>query len=209
MEQGDVRAHPVTAVIAGRVRALRESARMSGSVLAAEMANLGIPWNRTTVAKLETGRRESVTVQELLALAVVLDVPAVWLLADPAAETPSPIAAGVERDPWPALMWMIGKEPLTDRPGTPWGAAALPMRWACQVATLVERFREVRTGNEISAAVLPGKERARQDEDERRVLRTLAAPLRRLRDLSFPAPALPADVLDRARELDVDLSREG
>lgn len=40
----------------------------------------GIPWNRGVVAKLENGRREQITVDELLALCRVLDVALVHLL---------------------------------------------------------------------------------------------------------------------------------
>lgn len=90
----------------------------SGPALATAMNGQGIPWNRTTVAKLETGRRESITVQELLALARVLEVPPVWLLVDAKAGTPVPIAEGVEVDPWAALLWLTGTQPLDGRAGT-------------------------------------------------------------------------------------------
>lgn len=42
----------------------------------------GEHWNRTTVAKLETGRRQSVSVEDLLALAAALDVPISRLLPE-------------------------------------------------------------------------------------------------------------------------------
>lgn len=76
------------------------------------MNEQGIPWNRTTVAKLETGRRESISVRELLALAVVLDVPPVWLLADPKQDGLVAIAEGLEVEPWSALLWLTGTQPL-------------------------------------------------------------------------------------------------
>lgn len=72
----------VTEHIAGRVRALRGAARLSGPALAVAMNDRGIPWNRSTVAKLETGRRESVAVQELLALAAVFGIAPADLLPD-------------------------------------------------------------------------------------------------------------------------------
>jgi hypothetical protein len=47
----------------------------------------GLAWDRTTVVKLENGKRQNVTVVELLALAVVLQVAPVHLLVPP---LPSP-----------------------------------------------------------------------------------------------------------------------
>lgn len=67
-------------VIASRVRELRKKHGWSAERLAAEMDRVGIPWTRIVVAKLETGRRETVTVQELLALSYVLDIGVLNLL---------------------------------------------------------------------------------------------------------------------------------
>lgn len=44
------------------------------------MRDVGVPFDKSVVANLETGRRRFVTVQELLALSVVLDVAPVYLL---------------------------------------------------------------------------------------------------------------------------------
>src|SRR5580704_7701907 len=72
------RADPITRLIAGRVREIRQQQRLSGASLGAAVRDLGLQgWVDSTVGKLETSRRESVTVRELLALAVVLGVPPV------------------------------------------------------------------------------------------------------------------------------------
>lgn len=98
---------------------------MSGGKLAARLDAMGIPWNRTTVAKFETGYRHSITVQELLGLAIALDVPLVALLADPRTQDVVPIVEGkngagaVTEPAWDALLWMIGSLPLTRQ--TPMG----------------------------------------------------------------------------------------
>jgi transcriptional regulator with XRE-family HTH domain len=128
----------LTAVIAQRVKTLRSGARLSGSALAAAMNKQGVSWNRTTVAKLETGRRESVTVRELFTLALVLEVPITALLVDPAAESIT-VAAGHEHHPVDALLWLIAERPLQPGVGPrmllpgdyviepkPWTAAAWP-----------------------------------------------------------------------------------
>ena len=68
-----------TAFIAAKVRELRGD--MSAAELARRMQAAGIPWTRLIVTKLETHRRQSVSVEELLALAQVLKVAPVHLLA--------------------------------------------------------------------------------------------------------------------------------
>ena len=176
------------------------------------MNEQGIHWNRTTVAKLETGRRESITVPELLALADVLGVPVPWLLVDLTAATAVPFE-GIERDPWAVMLWLVGKKPLTDPAGVAWDTAAAPIWQACQVASLVERFGQVRTHRENVAALLPdGQDADRAEEDERqerRVLEDLARPLSALLTLGYPPPPLPDDLIKRAADLGVELDGEG
>lgn len=70
---------PVEA-IAQQVKERRKARGWSAQRLADEMKAVGIPWQRSTVANLENGRRPVVGVDELLALAVVLGVNPVLLL---------------------------------------------------------------------------------------------------------------------------------
>jgi transcriptional regulator with XRE-family HTH domain len=74
-----------TAAIAKRIREVREKRRMTAKQLAERMTAAGIKWDRSIVANLEIGRRSLVTVEELLALAKVLQVAPVHLLVPPAA----------------------------------------------------------------------------------------------------------------------------
>lgn len=69
-----------TEVIARRVKELRKSRGLSGTALAERMTAIGVRWDRSIVANLENGRRSTVSVTELLGLAVVLDVAPVHLL---------------------------------------------------------------------------------------------------------------------------------
>jgi transcriptional regulator with XRE-family HTH domain len=69
-----------TGVVAARMHELRVKRGMSAAELARRMQAVGIPWERIVVTKLETGRRASVSVAELLALAVVLNCPPVMLM---------------------------------------------------------------------------------------------------------------------------------
>lgn len=68
------------AVIADRVGKIREARGMSRDKLAATLQDLGVDWTRLTVNRLEIGRRENITVTELLALCIALQVAPVDLL---------------------------------------------------------------------------------------------------------------------------------
>lgn len=64
-----------TEVVAQRVQELRRRHGWSAQRLADECAAAGVPeLNRSVIANLESGRRESVTLDEVFALAYVLDV---------------------------------------------------------------------------------------------------------------------------------------
>lgn len=113
-------AEAITAVIADRVRELREQAGMSQDGLAQEMKKLGIPWKRATVVNLEKrgsrsrGQavgRDAVTVQELLGLALVLDAAPATLLADPRRQDKVDVG-NVKFNQWQVLGWLIGKTHL-------------------------------------------------------------------------------------------------
>lgn len=191
----------VTTVIAERIKTLRNEARLSGPALAAAMNERGIPWNRTTVAKLETGRRETVTVQELLALAVVLDVPPVWLLADPKAGTPVPITEGVEADPWSALLWLIGRQPLAEPTGAVWNDAAAQLGALQQLARWIDAYdqqRDLQAAHDDVAG-------PSQETLDRRGLTAIQGSLDVFKFRGWPMPPVPVHVRKRAAELGVEL----
>lgn len=48
---------------------------MTGEDLAAAMNRRGIPWKRTTLVNFETGKRESISVEELDALSFIFRIP--------------------------------------------------------------------------------------------------------------------------------------
>lgn len=61
-------------VIASRVRELRQKRGWSAKHLADELQKVGLAWDRSIVANFEHRRRETVSVEELLALAYVFSV---------------------------------------------------------------------------------------------------------------------------------------
>ena len=83
-----VKGRPLPEVLADRVRAHRERLAWTQDDLAEQMALLGFNWNRVTVAEAEgKGRGRRVTVEELLALAMIFGVGVVHLLVADTFET--------------------------------------------------------------------------------------------------------------------------
>jgi transcriptional regulator with XRE-family HTH domain len=72
-----------TAVVARRVKELRTKRGWSAERLAQEMRGAGIDWSRGIVAKIESERRQGVSVAELFALSYVLNVSPVHMLVPP------------------------------------------------------------------------------------------------------------------------------
>lgn len=94
------------------MREARGRKGMTAQGLAENLKGRGLDWDRQTVTKLETGRRQNVSVVELLALARALDVAPVHLLVpldDKAAVqvTPTERVSAAR-----ARQWIRGNKPL-------------------------------------------------------------------------------------------------
>lgn len=176
---------------------------MSQTALGERMTERGSPWSRTSVQKLETGNRASISVQEQLALALVFDVPPVWLLADPTSAETVPVAAGVNLDPWSALLWMVGRQPLQREPGVWWARISPALGRIYAVASAVDQLRQ----NEPTDPNLTGHidDEAERAEKDRRLLRLIVSSVREIERSGLVLPVLPDDVRARADELDVGL----
>lgn len=97
MEQND--AWSPTASVAHRVREVRKRRGLTAQELADKLTAQGVSWQRSTVAKLENGNRQEVTLTEWLALAAVLNVAPLHLLV-PTFPSPSwDRPAGERNDP--------------------------------------------------------------------------------------------------------------
>lgn len=73
----ELSAHQAVAVL---VKRLRQNRGWSAQRLGEEMTRAGAAWDRSIVANFENGRRPYITVEELLALAAVLEVAPVDLV---------------------------------------------------------------------------------------------------------------------------------
>jgi len=104
----------ITEHIASQMKRLRKRRGWTAAQLAEQMTEVGVQWDRGTVTKLETMRRQNLTVVEWLALARVLDVAPVHLLV-PVDEVSVPITAVEARPASLARAWVRGEYAL---PGT-------------------------------------------------------------------------------------------
>jgi transcriptional regulator with XRE-family HTH domain len=93
------------------MRKLRTERGWSAQRLSEEMSKVGVPWDRSIVANLEYGRRRTVSVEELLALAYVLAVPPPLLFLDLESGADVEIVAGVALHPWLVWEWATGERP--------------------------------------------------------------------------------------------------
>ncbi|MFG2948153.1 helix-turn-helix domain-containing protein [Streptomyces adustus] len=98
--------------------------RMTAQALANRTAELGHPLDRSVIAKLEKGFRQTVTVADVLVLARALDVPPVALLF-PLDEPQVELLPGEISSMWPALQWFGAEGPYP----LPSGSDAEPQRW--------------------------------------------------------------------------------
>lgn len=75
--------------IADKVKQLRRQRRWSAQRLSEEISRAGFSWNRSVIANFEHGRRSYLTVEELIALASVLEVSPLTLLLPCESQEPS------------------------------------------------------------------------------------------------------------------------
>ncbi|MGD6743011.1 helix-turn-helix domain-containing protein [Streptomyces sp. BH106] len=107
----DVATASPTGTVARRLREVRKRRDLTAQQLADRVADLGVPMNRAVLVKIENGRRENISVAELLGFALALDCSPLSLLLptdnSPYAVTPTRTEpANDVRD------WVRGRQPL-------------------------------------------------------------------------------------------------
>jgi hypothetical protein len=98
-------------LVAREVRRYRESQqpKMSAQQLADRTAELGMPIPRSVLANLESGRRETVSVAEVLVLAAALGVAPIELISPVGFDQQTEMLPGREMDPLSAMRWFTGE----------------------------------------------------------------------------------------------------
>jgi transcriptional regulator with XRE-family HTH domain len=94
------------------VRKVRRRRGLSAAQLAERLQQVGLDWDRSIVANLENGRRASLGVDELLALALVLDVAPVHLLVPLEDELPYQVTPARVEPSGEVRDWIRGAEVL-------------------------------------------------------------------------------------------------
>ncbi|MGW0782468.1 helix-turn-helix domain-containing protein [Streptomyces sp. NPDC002913] len=96
--------------IAAEVRRHRQAQGLSAQQLSERCAKLGMPIQRSVLANLESGRRSTVNVAELLVLAAALQVAPAQLLFPVGHREKIEVLPGVEESPYEAVQWLRGSK---------------------------------------------------------------------------------------------------
>lgn len=208
------RADPITRLLADRVTQLRERAGITQADFGRKMSELRPGWSRSSVAKFEKYQRESVSVADLFAFALALDVPPVMLLADPREVELVPVDSESEATAWDAFSWLIGAKTLDGH---------IPLRddfavahwFAHHAVQLGEALRNLDQNARITGTRDPQTGQLTRDpkkvreitaERDRELLTEIRELLYLIKRGDTPVPTLPSWVHDRASELGVDLA---
>ncbi|WP_103501468.1 MULTISPECIES: helix-turn-helix domain-containing protein [unclassified Streptomyces] len=104
-----------TGRIAQRLRDSRRAAGLTMAEVAQECAARGMPEiTEHSIKNLESGRKTSVSVADVVMLADVLDVPPVTLLFPLGSSAAVEVLPGRELSTWDAVAWFTGETPLDD-----------------------------------------------------------------------------------------------
>jgi transcriptional regulator with XRE-family HTH domain len=99
--------------VAHEVRRHRQGQGLSAQQLADRCAELGMPIQRSVLANLESGRRTTVTVAEILVLAAALDIPPALLLFPVGHAESVEVLPGKQQESLEAVEWFSGaRRPL-------------------------------------------------------------------------------------------------
>lgn len=96
--------------IAAEVRRHRQALGLSAQQLSERCAQAGMPIQRSVLANLESGRRSTVTVAEVLVLAAALQVAPAQLIFPVGQQEKVEMLPGVEEPPYEAIQWLSGEK---------------------------------------------------------------------------------------------------
>ncbi len=169
-------------LVAREVRRYREAQRpkMSMQKLADRTAELGVAIPRSVLANLESGRRETVSVAEVLVLAAALNVAPIELMCPVGFDKQTEMLPGRMMDPLDAMRWFTGEQklelaagaPMLRQPGTAELSATYLMKYHDE---LVSRLRMQKAEAAKAAADAADAEAAKREVDEEVTTATMAA----------------------------------
>ena len=144
----------VSDAVAARLREVRKSRGWTANELADRCSRAGLPISKSVLANIESGRpgddgrrRRDITVDELLALALVLDIAPIYLMGlpqDKAAPTAVAVTPEISiEDPDRLLLWLRGDQPLPATDSRRYFTAALEHMPMLDSARVMDELRSV------------------------------------------------------------------
>ncbi|MFI7632435.1 helix-turn-helix domain-containing protein [Microbispora rosea] len=112
MEQDQDWAARMAADVGRRIGKIRRQQQMTAQALSDQCAALGLPMDRSVIAKLERGLRQSITVPELLVIAQALDVPPLRLMLPIGESQDTELLPGLVTDTAWAAKWITGESSM-------------------------------------------------------------------------------------------------
>ncbi|MFC7892717.1 helix-turn-helix domain-containing protein [Streptomyces sp. NPDC057381] len=129
--------------VAREVRRHRQAKGLSAQQLSDRCARVGMPIQRSVLANLESGRRTTVTIAEVLVLAAALEIPPTSLIVPVGFEEESEVLPGRPGDSYGWAFWVTGEAPLIGSEATVGDATAIRRRLADNP---LNRLRAIRKG---------------------------------------------------------------
>jgi transcriptional regulator with XRE-family HTH domain len=168
-------------VIAEQVRHYRNERKMSAQQLANRCAELGLPVKRSVLANLESGRRTTVSVPELVVLARALGTAPILLMFPVGQQQTIELLPGTVVPVLDALNWFAAQPAVGSWPGT--GGSREDWSMTSRGIGTVGLFR--RHASELERRDVVNRDHA---DEELRVLREL------MRERGLIPPELPPDL---------------
>lgn len=194
----------MAADIGKRVAVHRNKAGMTVQALADRCAELGLSLDRTVITKLEKGRRQSITVPEVLVLARALRVSPLVLIFPISRADVTEVLPGRDMPPFQAALWFSGERPWPDgseAEADAWWSGSFAVIAERQHAELLQAHREDlrragsyrRTASDGAAnpAELQGAA-SMYEREAADIERRLRGVRKAMRDRGFIPPELPA-----------------
>ena len=200
-------------VIARRIREWRDRRGISAAQLAERVDALGVEMNRAIVANIEHGRRERITVEELLAFAAALAVPPVALVFPVGAEERVAATPRHPLDPFEAVLWFSGERPLDldaeVRDLDAWKEASRPVRLYRSYGFWLDQARDAQVSIQHSSFVNDEGEERRQRERLAQALTGAVQVLHEMHEASLRLPELSPTLRESVDALGLELPGQG
>ncbi|MEV4558372.1 helix-turn-helix transcriptional regulator [Kitasatospora sp. NPDC049285] len=203
---------PLTRRVGEAVREARTRLGLSAPEVARRCADLGVPIPPTAINKIETAGRGSLKIEEVLALAVALNLPVASLLVPLGTEAATDLLPNLHLSSWEAVQLITGEGGAGNEPeGSPRFTLAMFREHEVDVQTATISTTAAREWREQAGRSSVGSDRydqlTRQAAEMERIAREdcrrLLDTRQRMRDLGLHPAPLPEHLAFVAQEEEV------